>query len=322
MQSQRTETTLCGVVERRRGGEEGQERRAGAAGGRLAENESTSSRRNMTSLNVNRAPRRLLLVDVLKEFGRSNAAGCAGGTAKEDRPPLRLMGTVAEILEEESPTPPGDGRSVVYFVIDDGTATMGVLSERDQPIVHHVGPAASTPCTLESFLSEPRPPIQVGQTVDCIGCIRRNSDQLWLAASSVSIVRDQQEQWFRQIQISSECGFQESKIRNSRNAYHHFGLGRNGREEHLPRNRVVVGGELEYRLNEFYHNRHGNIIFKVEDVLQYVRCSKKDGGISPQEVAILVGALDPRERRALDEAIDQLRNECRVYLNQGKLFPL
>lgn len=292
----------------------------GGCGGER-ERESRSFK-NMSSLNMNRAPRRLLLVDALK-FGRSNAAGCIG-TANEDRPPLRLMGTIAEILQEESLTPPGTGRAVVFFVIDDGTATLGVLSERDQQMVHHVDPAAITPCTLESFLCEPQPPLRVGQTVDCIGCICRKdqTDQLWLAASSVSIVRDPQEQWFRQMQISSERGFQESKIRNSRNVYHHFGLGRNGRGEHLPQNRVVVGGELEYRLNEFYYNRHGNVIFKVEDVLQYVRCSKKDGGITPQEVAILVGALDPRERRALDEAIDQLRNECRVYLNQGKLFPL
>ena len=278
----------------------------------------------MSSLNVNRAPRRLLLADALEEFGRSDAAGCAG-TAEEDRPPLRLMGTIAEILQEESPTPPG-GRAVVYFYIDDGTATLGVLTERDQPVVHSVDPAvtAIAPGTLESFLSEPRPPIQVGQTVDCIGCICRNdqSDQLWLAATSVSIVRDPQELWFRQIQLSSERGFRESKIHNSRNAYHPFGQGRNGRGEHLPQNRVVVGGELEYRLNEFYYNRHGNVLVKVEDILHYVRCSKKDGGITPQEVATLVGAFDPRERRALDEAIDQLRNECRVYLNQGKLFPL
>ena len=84
-----------------------------------------------------------------------------------------------------------------------------------------------------------------------------------------------------------------------------------------------MGGDLERKLNPLFHCNHQNsVVFNMEDAFNYIKHSKDDGGITQQELALLVGAVHPNEMLAVNLAVEQLREDCRIYLNQGKWFPM
>jgi len=185
--------------------------------------------------------------------------------------------------------------------------------------------------TLESILTSPPPPILLGQTVDCIGKIQvdngeklgvddTNNDnkkvpRIWLAASSVSPVNNPQTVTLRQIELSSRKRLKRSPDDNN-------GRGRRVGGSINPLNRILVGG-LESKLNPLFHcNTQGSVVFNMEDAFNYIKHSKDDGGITPQELALLVGAIEPNETLAVNLAVEQLREDSRIYLNQGKWFPM
>ena len=186
---------------------------------------------------------------------------------------------------------------------------------------------------LKSILSKPPPPISIGQTVDCIGRIEvaakdtggANSDdnslpsaqQLWLAASSVSIANNPQAMTLRQLELST----------SRRTFSNGDGENEGGRPAHgngVPQNRILVGGALERKLNPLYHcHRQRSVVFDMENAFQYIKHSKDDGGITQKELASLAGALEANEVLAVTLAVQQLREDCRIYQNhQGKLFPM
>lgn len=247
---------------------------------------------------------------------------------------------------------------VVHFVIDDGTGSIGVFSKRrvgknnsdcndgstsgnalpstmTNPLLSQNTtmqpfrtasnrPLAATALALESILSSPPPPILVGQTVDCIGRIQVNdnnittnnekmppsSHKIWLAASSVSIVNNPQSVTLRQMELSSSKRLSPTHCND-------------GRGDDTPQNRILLGGDLERKLNPLFHCNHQNsVVFNMEDAFNYIKHSKDDGGITQQELALLVGAVHPNEMLAVNLAVEQLREDCRIYLNQGKWFPM
>ncbi|KAL9188500.1 hypothetical protein ACHAXT_006878 [Thalassiosira profunda] len=177
--------------------------------------------------------------------------------------------------------------------------------------------------TLKSILSKPPPPISVGQTVDCIGRIEvanakdiggassnDNSppaQQLWLAASSVSISNNPQAMTLRQLELST------SRRTSSNNDGEYEG-GRPAHGNGVPQNRILVGGALERRLNPLYHcHRQRSVVFDMENAFQYIKHSKDDGGITQKELASLAGALEANEVLAVTLAVQQLREDCRIY---------
>jgi hypothetical protein len=187
--------------------------------------------------------------------------------------------------------------------------------------------------TLESILSSPPPPILVGQTVDCIGriridtvegsCVDKTNNEMKkthmhgmrLAASSVSTVNNPQAIILRHLELSLSPRW---KITNR---------GRQGngvaRNINSPKNRILVGGMLERKLNPLYHCDHqGSVVFTLEEAFNYIKHSKDDGGITQKELSSLVGAVEPNEILAVNLAVEQLREDCRIYINQGKWFPM
>lgn len=320
-------------------------------------------------------PRRLFLCDVpiyMKQVSSNN-----------DDNFVRLMGTVVEIIQPKNGsssstsdmmcnTTQQNGIStngVIHFVIDDGTGSIGVFTNRrarynsncngggrnssDATVPptnqqqtyntsyntsmqnqQHFQPANQSQhmALLESILSSSATlhHILVGQTVDCIGSVgmqvdnavegsttQVDSGMLWLAASSVTIVNNPQATTLRLMELSSS----DRKMNinnNNRSTKKTLGQGNNN-----PQNRILVGGHLERKLNPLYHcNTQGSVVFNMEYAFNYIKHSKDDGGITVKELASLVGAMEPNQILAVNLAVEQLREDCRIYLNQGKWFPM
>ena len=246
---------------------------------------------------------------------------------------------------------------LIHFVMDDGTEIMEVVTERRVhtfPINNHRSNNCATifhpttqqhqmigqSSTLESILSAPPPPIMVGQTVDCIGriqiddvegvgapCVNGPSKQrgkrIYLVASSVSPVKSPQAMTLRHLELSSSPRWKDT-ISNGGGR-----LGRNNNNFHtrknvnLSQNRILVGGILERKLNPLYHcDRDGSVVFDMEAAFNYIKLSKDDGGITQKELASLVGAVEPNEILAVNLVVEQLREECRIYINRNKWFPM
>ena len=328
------------------------------------------------------APRRMFLCDVPLFFKQINADGSSNSG---DGNVVRLMGTVVEVIQ---PTPltssdncTTNSREVknkttscmVHFVIDDGTALIGVFAKRrvnqknngianasderslpteqtqpptmqnanhPQNNMHADNQTLFGKVSLESILSAPQKPILVGQAVDCIGRIQvdkheakandgncdgvpspSSSQTLWLAASSVSIVNNPQAVTLRQIELSSSTRAIWSNSNNNNTNSNSNNTTR--RRTNKPQNRILVGGELERKLNPLFHcTREGTVVFNMEDAFNYIKHSKDDGGITPSELALLVRAIEPSEKLAVNLAVEQLREDCRIYLNLGKWFPM
>jgi hypothetical protein len=250
---------------------------------------------------------------------------------------------------------------LIHFVIDDGTGSIEVFTKRrvaqaknsncstnilrpttqqqirqstkqNQRILQPATQTFST-MTLESILSSPPPPILAGQTVDCIGWIRIDTVEglcaektknekkrsplhgLRLAASSVSIMNDPQAITLRHLELSFSPRWKI--IINARQGN---GVARN---INSPKNRILVGGYLERKLNPLYHcDYQGSVVFNMEEAFNYIKHSKDDGGITQKELSSLVGAVEPNEVLAVNLAVEQLREDCRIYINQGKWFPM
>ena len=91
----------------------------------------------------------------------------------------------------------------------------------------------------------------------------------------------------------------------------------------IPQNRILIGGYLERKLNPLYHCiQDGSVQLNMEEAFRYIKHSKDDGGITSKELASLVGAVEPNEVLAVKLAVERLREDCRIYLNQGKWFPM
>jgi len=250
---------------------------------------------------------------------------------------------------------------LIHFVIDDGTGSIEVFTKRRVAQSKNSSCSTNIPrptmqqqirqitkqnqrilypdtqtfpiTTLESFLSSPPPPILAGQTVDCIGWIRIDTAEsscaektkhekkrsplrgLRLAASSVSIVNDPQATTLRHLELSFSPRW--NIINNAQQG--------NGVERSInsPKNRILVGGYLERKLNPLYHCDHqGSVVFNMEEAFNYIKHSKDDGGITQKELSSLVGAVEPNEVLAVNLAVEQLREDCRIYINQDKWFPM
>ena len=305
---------------------------------------------------------------------------------------VRLMGTVVEIIPQPtdinnnmsntqhqhdiSSKLLSNSQSLIHFVIDDGTGSIGVFTNRrmgsnnvgsgngikssggnsftnthlsqnnystqQQQNLHFQRANQSQPTSfLKSILSTPLPPILVGQTVDCIGRIQTDIDcignvgnnenmdvpiqmqkgMLWLAASSVSIVKNPQAPTLRLMELSSSD--RNANIYNGNNNKDRGGNVNLARGNNNPKNRILVGGRLEKKLNPLYHcNKQGSVVFNMEYAFNYIKHSKDDGGITIKELSLLVGAVEPSSLLAVNLAVEQLREDCRIYQNQGKWFPM
>ena len=305
---------------------------------------------------------------------------------------VRLMGTVVEIIPQPtdinnnmsntqhqhdiSSKLLSNSQSLIHFVIDDGTGSIGVFTNRrmgsnnvgsgngikssggnsftnihlsqnnystqQQQNLHFQRANQSQPTSfLKSILSTPLPPILVGQTVDCIGRIQTENDgmanvgnndnmdvpiqmqkgMLWLAASSVSIVKNPQAPTLRLMELSSSD--RNANIYNGNNNKDRGGNVNLARGNNNPKNRILVGGRLEKKLNPLYHcNKQGSVVFNMEYAFNYIKHSKDDGGITIKELSLLVGAVEPSSLLAVNLAVEQLREDCRIYQNQGKWFPM
>jgi hypothetical protein len=247
---------------------------------------------------------------------------------------------------------------LIHLVMDDGTGIMEVVTERrvhTPPITTHHSNNFSTiihqkaqqhqiigqSSTLESILSAPPPPIMVGQTVDCIGriqiddvegvgrasCVNGTSNQggkrIYLVASSVSPVKSPQAMTLRHLELSSLPRWTNTNSNGGGrlgNNNHHILTRKNVNQS---QNRILVGGTLERKLNPLYHcDRDGSVVFDMEAAFNYIKLSKDDGGITQKELASLVGAVEPNEILAVNLVVEQLREECRIYINRNKWFPM
>ena len=336
-------------------------------------------------------PRRMFLCDVPLFINHINANN-NNAAVNDDRNFVRLMGTVVEIIQSSSSgstdimtsnnnvaSTTNNQTRMVHFVIDDGTGSIGVFTNRRvdnnnisacsknggssgkglptttiqtqmpqnanqnqylQPSANNqFRPAAAT--SLESILSSPQQPILVGQTVDCIGrihidkkilrvvadventsenddigmktipeqTVQPNDVMLWLAASSVSIMDNPQAMTLRLMELNMNIHGRERGTNNI-----------SGRVNNA-QNRILVGGHLERKLNPLYHHNN-SVLFNMEHAFDYIKHSKDDGGITVKELTSLVGAVEPNEVLAVNLAVEQLREDCRIYLNQGKWFPM
>lgn len=294
-------------------------------------------------------PSRIFLCDVIKFATQQN---------NSDRL-FRLMGTIVEIIPQNlitdegrasSSTTCGDDCSPankLLFVIDDGSGTVAVFTERKTD-------------TAAPMLSSPPSVLKVGLTVDCIGKLvvhgeerlsddgqscsssdkqQDKSPHIWLVASSVSIVTSPQEALLRQIELTNN---DSNNLRNNTNTESNSTISTGGKlaDENMPRNRILLAGDLNFKLNSIFYNsssiinnnnnrqqqlqpqRVPEIIFKPDDAFRFIRYSKDEGGISIDDLALLVGAAKAKEKRAVKAAVEYLQNQGMVYLKQGKYYPL
>jgi len=292
-------------------------------------------------------PSRIFLCDVIKFAAQQNNSGRL----------FRLMGTIVEIIPQNpitdegrrasSSTTCGDDCSPnkLLFVIDDGSGTVAVFTERKTD-------------TAAPMLPSPSPALKVGLTVDCIGklvihgeerlsdgqsCCSSDKQQdksppVWLIASSVSIVTSPQEELLRQIELINN---DSNNLRNNTNTESNSTISIGGKlaDDNMPRNRILLAGDLNSKLNSIFYNSSSvinnnkqqqqlhpqqvpEIIFKPDDAFRFIRYSKDEGGISIDDLALLVGATKAKEKRAVKSAVEYLQNQGMVYLKQGKYYPL
>jgi hypothetical protein len=202
--------------------------------------------------------------------------------------------------------------------------------------------SSSSTITSNSILSSPLPALKVGQTVDCIGRFvvdsgdkspddpnlkfseeeHQSSHQIiWLAASALSIVTSPQEASLRQIELCSPSNENNLTIEtNSTLRGKHF-------NDHMPKNRILIAGNLNLKLNSLVYNNNNQQqqqqpVFKPDDAFRYIRYSKDDGGISGPDLALLVGATKAKEKMAVKASVEHLQNLGMVYMKQGKYYPL
>lgn len=287
------------------------------------------------------APQRMFFGDIPLFIERTTNANCSNDGVGFY---ARLMGTIVEIIRDPpssseiifdiDPQQANDSLSTpdefptaheIHFVMDDGTGSIEVFSGRrivpTQPAANQPSPTT----TLSSILSLSPPPILLGQTVDCIGMIRIDSVEtknetktsplhgIWLAASSISIVNCPQAVTLRNLELSlsprcNQVDHEQNEVTG--NAC-------------TPKNRILVGGYLERKLNALYHcDQQGSVVFDMEEAFNYIKHSKDDGGITQKELSSLVGAFEPNEILAVNLAVEQLREDCRIYISQGKWFPM
>lgn len=215
-------------------------------------------------------------------------------------------------------------------------------------------PSASATMTMLETLLSSSPSFSVGQTVDCIGRLHVaddsidegcssdaivddmvnhhsrlrtkgspvSSSRILLVASSISLVNNPQAVTLRQLELSSSSRWGDNGQLTSRNNNNNF-RHNNNQQVPTPRNRILIGGNLERKLNPLYHcNQQGSVCLNLEDAFHFIKHSKDDGGITTKEIASLVGAFESNEVLAVNLAVERLREDCRIYLNQGKWFPM
>ena len=210
---------------------------------------------------------------------------------------------------------------------------------------------SATMAMLKTLLSSSSSLLSVGQTVDCIGRLQKivdgtidegcspdlmagklekshtdhrrkglsaSSNRILLVASSISLVNNPQAVTLRHLELSSSSrGDDHAQLRSS-----NFRRNNNHRIP-IPQNRILIGGYLERKLNPLYHCiQDGSVQLNMEEAFRYIKHSKDDGGITSKELASLVGAVEPNEVLAVKLAVERLREDCRIYLNQGKWYPM
>ena len=144
--------------------------------------------------------------------------------------------------------------------------------------------------------------------------VQSNDGMLWLGASSVSIMDNPQAMTLSMMALSSSD-------RNMNIHGRERGTNNISGRVNNAQNRILVGGHLERKLNPLYHHNN-SVLFNMEHAFDYIKHSKDDGGITVKELTSLVGAVEPNEVLAVNLAVEQLREDCRIYLNQGKWFPM
>lgn len=264
----------------------------------------------------------------------------------------------------------------IRFVIDDGTGTIDVITRRrtgknDGKFAHGssmTGPAVKpkqnpyatkyktqlkpqnelkiedTPrhvVSISNVVSAPPPSITLGNTVDCVGQIHVDEfdeNKIWLQASSVSIIKNPQEETLRQFELSSSVGENlQSEMMNpiiQNNAF--FSGCPSYRDGGIPMNGIIAGGNLTYKLcplhyrvpQQSYRQSFScnptipEAVLNTDDAYRFIRCSRNDGGIFANDLELLVGASRPSEKRAVRMAVEELQKQGMVYMKEGKYFPL
>jgi len=264
----------------------------------------------------------------------------------------------------------------IKFVIDDGTGAIDVITRRrtgknDGKNVH--GSSMTCPVvkpkqnpyvtkyktqqkpqkeekvkdtplhvvSISNIISAPPPPITLGHTVDCVGQIHVDEfdeNKIWLQASSVSIIKNPQEETLRQFELSSPLGENlQSEMMNPIIQNNAFYSGFPGyRDGGIPMNGIIAGGNLTYKLCPLHYRvpqpsyRQSfscnptipEAKLNTDDAYRFIRCSRDDGGIFAKDLELLVGASRPNEKRAVRMAVEELQKQGMVYMKEGKYFPL
>eukprot|EP00804_Cyclotella_cryptica_P011685 CCRYP_020710-RA/>CCRYP_020710-RA protein AED:0.22 eAED:0.22 QI:0/-1/0/1/-1/1/1/0/261 len=259
------------------------------------------------------APRRMFLCEV-QLFLQKNFS------SNSDCPPeMLLMGRVTHIscqptenttsisntCQQNLSDQTANKNAVTIFAIEDGTASLDVVAV------------------------EKHPPIKLGQLVDCIGRIYfiDNIDELgrqheiqkphYLEATSLSILNNPQEETLRQLELSSMTA--TSKFDN------HFSQNYSvTTTDDIPKNRVLVAGDLQIKLNTLYHTSrpYPSVTLNTNDAYRYISYSANYGGISLRDLESLVGAIIHREKMAVREAVEDLQKCGMVYMKDGRYYPL
>lgn len=195
-------------------------------------------------------------------------------------------------------------QDVTLIVIDDGTSSLDVVHTTSHPIV------------------------EVGQLIDCIGNIHivpgqdpssASGEQFpqnyYLEATSVSIINNSQEEILRQLELSKR----NTNIDNIHVTQYSTIL-----QKKIPKNRVLTSSHLESQLNPLHNTMYPfpSLTLNSEDAFRYISYSAKHGGISTCELETLVGATENREKRAVREAVEELKASGMVHVKEGRLLPL
>ncbi len=114
----------------------------------------------------------------------------------------------------------------------------------------------------------------------------------------------------RQLELSSSRLGDSGQPTNSNNIDHNNNSNTNKNHHHhhhqipvppMPKNRILIGGHLERKINPLYHcNQQGSVYLNLEDAFHYIKHSKDDGGITSMELALLVRALESNEVLAVN----------------------
>lgn len=252
------------------------------------------------------APHRLFLGELplfLQKNSRNNSCNTE----------LRLMGRVTQVSHDKSALDSSStttwqsknhDQDVALIVIDDGTSSVDVVNTTSHPIV------------------------EVGQLIDCIGNIyivpepdpssgpgKQSVRNYYLEATSVSLVHNSQEEILRQLELSKR----NTNIDNVHVTQYSTIL-----QKKIPKNRVLTSYHLEKHLNPLHNTTYPfpSLTLNSEDAFRYISYSAKRGGISNGELETLVGATEIRDKRAVREAVEELKASGTVHVKEGRLFPL